>query len=63
MNDGVYAGYQEKLLQYHQNLRLHGLDDDFYNHLFFDILDLNEITLQRVANNYLADNIIEVTVG
>jgi len=27
MNDGVYAGYQEKLLQYHQNLRLHGLDD------------------------------------
>ena len=27
MNDEDYASYQEKLLSYHQNLRLHGLDD------------------------------------
>jgi hypothetical protein len=27
MDDDDYASYQEKLLSYHQNLRLHGLDD------------------------------------
>lgn len=46
-----------------KTIRLYGLNENFYNDLFLDILDLNEQTLQRVANNYLTGNIIEVVVG
>ncbi len=31
MNDEHYSSYQEKLLQYHQNLLLHGLDDQRFS--------------------------------
>jgi zinc protease len=44
-------------------VRLYGLDENFYNDLFLDILDLNELTLQRVANNNLTGDFIEVVVG
>jgi zinc protease len=44
-------------------IHLYGLNDDFYNSLFLDILDLNEPFLQRVANDYLTGHIIEVAVG
>ncbi len=46
-----------------KTIQLYGLNENFYNDLFLDILDLNELTLQRVANNYLTSDIIEVVVG
>lgn len=46
-----------------KTIHLYGLNDDFYNTLFLDILSLNELTLQRAADKYLASNIIEVAVG
>lgn len=46
-----------------KTIHLYELNENFYNNLFLDILGLNESTLQMVANNYLADNIIEVAVG
>lgn len=46
-----------------KTIRLYGLNENFYNDLFLDILDLNEQTLQRVANNYLTGTNIEVVVG
>ena len=44
-------------------IHLYGLGEDYYNNLFHDLLDLNEFTLQKVANNHLGDKIIEVAVG
>jgi len=46
-----------------KTIHLYGLKENFYNDLFLNILELNELTLQRVANNHLADKIIEVAVG
>jgi len=46
-----------------KTIHLYDLEEDFYDNLFHNILDLNESTLQMVANNYLADSIIEVAVG
>ncbi len=46
-----------------KNIHVYGLNQNFYNNLFSDILNINEQTLQKVANNYLADNVIEVAVG
>lgn len=46
-----------------KTIHLYGLNEDFYNNLFLNILDLDGSTLQRVAIDCLADNIIEVTVG
>jgi len=46
-----------------KTLSLYELGDNFYNNLFLNILDINEKALQRVANEYLGDNILEVAVG
>ena len=46
-----------------KTIHLFELDEAYYNHLFLDILSLNEFTLQEVANNHLSDKIIEVAVG
>jgi len=46
-----------------KTIHLYGLKENFYNDLFLNILELNELTLQRVANNHLADKIIEVAAG
>ena len=46
-----------------KTIRLYGLNEDFYNNLFLNIIDLDGSTLQRVAIDCLADNIIEVAVG
>jgi zinc protease len=46
-----------------KTIHLYGLDENFYNNLFLNIHELNESILQRVAIDYLADNIIEIAVG
>ncbi len=46
-----------------KTIHLYGLDDSFYNNLFIKILDLNNISLQRAANDHLGGNLIEVAVG
>lgn len=46
-----------------KTIRLYELNENYYNNLFLDILHLNDLTLQRVANNFLGGNIIEVAVG
>ncbi len=46
-----------------KTINLYELDEGYYNNLFLDILNLNEFTLQEVANNHLRDRIIEVAVG
>lgn len=46
-----------------KTINLYELDEGYYNNLFIDILNLNEFTLQEVANNHLRDRIIEVAVG
>ena len=40
-----------------------GLNTNFYNSLFLQILHVDELTLQKVANTYLSDSITEVAVG
>jgi len=42
---------------------LYGLDEIFYNNLFLGILNLDINILQRVAIDYLSEEIIEVAVG
>lgn len=44
-------------------IHLYELDEGYYNNLFLDILDLNEFTLKKAANQHLRDEIIEVVVG
>lgn len=46
-----------------KTIHLYELDEDYYNNLFLDILDLNEFILQDAANQHLRDGFIEVTVG
>lgn len=46
-----------------KTIHLNGLDDSFYNNLFLSILDLNEVTLQEAANQYLSGTLHEVSVG
>lgn len=46
-----------------KTINIYGLNDNFYNSLFLSIRDTNEKALQKVANEYLSDNIIEVSVG
>jgi predicted Zn-dependent peptidase len=46
-----------------KTIHLNELDEDYYNNLFLDILDLNEFALLEAANNHLTDKIIEVAVG
>jgi len=44
-------------------ISLYGLQNNFYNNLFLQILNLDRSVLQRVAIDYLSDDIIEVAVG
>lgn len=46
-----------------KTIHLYDLDENYYNNLFHDILNLNELSLQSVANSYLGGSIIEVSVG
>ncbi len=46
-----------------KTINLYGLNANFYNILFQNIRDLNEVDLQKVAYNCLSDNIIEIAVG
>jgi predicted Zn-dependent peptidase len=46
-----------------KTIHLYGLDQYFYNSLFNNLISLNELTLQKVANDHLSNKIIEVSVG
>jgi predicted Zn-dependent peptidase len=46
-----------------KTIHLYDLDENYYNNLFVEILNLNEFDLKEVANCYLRANIIEVAVG
>jgi len=44
-------------------IHLNRLNENFYDELFVDILNVNEASIQRVAIDHLSDNLIEVAVG
>lgn len=46
-----------------KTIHLYGLQEQFYSNLFKKILELNESTLQKVANDHLGNKITEVAVG
>jgi predicted Zn-dependent peptidase len=46
-----------------KTIHLIGLDENFYNDLFVEILNVDETAIQRVALEHLSDSLVEVAVG
>ncbi len=44
-------------------IHLNRLNENFYNHLFIEILNVDETAIQKVAIDHLSNNLIEVAVG